>query len=403
MGNSPFWVTVGEHARGPRAGVLETAHGAVATPAFMPVGTHAAVRACHPDEVAATGAEMILANACHLALRPGAERIAALGGLHRFMGWDGPILTDSGGFQLVSLDRLSAVDDEGVVVRSPYDGHRLKLTPERAVAIQLELGADVCMALDHPVPFGADPAAAAAATRRTHAWAVRCRAVPADGHLVFGIVQGGFDPEARLASAAAVAACGFDGHALGGLVLGEPPPVRAAAIAAAIAGLPTGSVRYLMGLATDRDLLDAVAQGVDLFDCVLPTRLARTGVALTRSGRLALRRQAFADDPAPLEATCPCPACRRFSRAFLRHGFQAGEILVHRLLSLHNLQHLGTLMAEVREAIAAGAFDELRATRLAQLAAGAKAAGEHRPAPAYNGAPSPGGLRLPGPEEQRNA
>jgi len=398
-GAGPFRVTAGDPSQGARAGLLRTPHGEVPTPAFMPVGTHAAVRACHPEEVAASGAGMLLANALHLALRPGSARIARLGGLHAFMGWPRPILTDSGGYQLISLARLSQVDDDGVVVRSPYDGARLHLTPARAIAIQLELGADVCMALDHPVPFGADAEAAAAATRRTHAWAARCREVPAGDRLVFGIVQGGFDPESRSASAAAVSRLGFDGHALGGLVLGEPPAVRRAAIAAVLGALPPGPARYLMGLATDRDLLDAVEQGVDLFDCVLPTRLARNGVALTGRGRLSLRQPRFAADASPLEEGCDCPACERFSRAYLRHGFQGGEILVHRLLSLHNLHHLGTLMAEVRSAIAAGTLAALRRRRLAMLAAGAKAGAERRAAPPYNGAPSRGAAGPPLHEE----
>ncbi len=386
MNGPPFRVTARQPGGQARCGMLRTRHGEVATPAFMPVGTRGPVRACDPDEVAATGAAMVLANAVHLALRPGSERIARLGGLHAFIGWSGPILTDSGGYQLVSLDRLAAVDDDGVRFRSPYDGASLRVTPERAIAIQRELDSDVCMVLDHPVPFGVAPEVARAATRRTQLWAVRSRAAHPGDRLLFGIVQGGFDPEDRAAAAQAVAGLGFDGHALGGLVLGEPPEVRRRAVAAALAALPEAGPRYLMGLGTDRDLLDAVALGVDLFDCVLPTRLARNGVALTPSGRLALRRPEFADDPRPLQPDCGCPACRRFGRGFLRHGIQVGEILAHRLLSLHNLTHLGTLMAELRAAITEGRFDALRRRRLRALAGGGSMG--PGPDPPYNGAPS---------------
>ncbi|HUY98407.1 MAG TPA: tRNA guanosine(34) transglycosylase Tgt [Verrucomicrobiae bacterium] len=388
MSEGPFRVTAHQPGSAARAGVLRTRHGEVATPAFMPVGTHAAVRACHPDEVAATGAQMVLANAIHLELRPGAARIARLGGLHAFMGWPGPILTDSGGYQLVSLDRLAVVDDGGVHLRSPYDGAGVDVTPERALEIQRDLDSDICMVLDHPVAFGASPAAVREATRRTLGWAARSRQAHPRDRLVFGIVQGGFEPEARWEAATAIAALDFDGNALGGLVLGEPPAVRRAATAAAVAALPEDRVRYLMGLATDRDLLEAVGLGVDLFDCVLPTRLARNGVALTPTGRLSLRQARFSSDPRPLQPGCGCLACRRFSRAYLRHGVQVDEILAHRLLSLHNLTHLGTLMAEARAAIARGSFPALCRRRLAALAGGGVPDAGGGAAPPYNEAPS---------------
>jgi queuine tRNA-ribosyltransferase len=356
-----------------RTGTLRTAHGAVRLPAFMPVGTHAAVKACHPAEVRDCGADMILCNAYHLALRPGAELVDRLGGLHGLMRWDGPILTDSGGYQLVSLEGVASLDDEGATFVSPYDGSRLRVTPEEAVGLQARLGADVIMCLDHPVAYGAAEAAAAEATARTHRWAERCRrSHPGrERHLLFGIVQGGFEAAARRRSAEIVAGLDFDGVAIGGLALGEPPPVMEAMAAAALERLPEELPRYVMGLGTDAELLAMVAAGVDMFDCVLPTRLARNGTALTCGGRLPLRRSIHRDDPRPLEEGCPCPACvGGFSRAYLRHLFGAGEILAHRLLSLHNLTHLGGLMAGARAAIASGRLTEYRRGVLAGLAAG---------------------------------
>ncbi|MGH7667630.1 MAG: tRNA guanosine(34) transglycosylase Tgt [Candidatus Dormibacteria bacterium] len=341
-----------------RRASLHTSHGAVPTPGFMPVGTHATVKACHPAEVAESGAAMLLANFYHLALRPGVELIAALGGLHAFMGWDGAILTDSGGYQLVSLGELVELGDEGVTFRSPYDGDAVRFRPQDVVQGQCELGSDVIMVLDHPVPYGAPFELAQDATRRTHLWARRCREVDTGGSLLFGIVQGGFQVDSRAEAAALIAGLGFDGVALGGLVLGEPPQVRQAAIDACVRELPEKLPRYVMGLGSDLDLLDSVARGVDLFDCVLPTRLARTGTFLSGRGRMSLRHARFRRDPAQLEAGCECPACLRFSRAYLRHLYLSGEILAHRLLSLHNLHHLGRLMAGVRQAIERGALDQ---------------------------------------------
>lgn len=341
-----------------RAGVVTTRHGTFRTPAFMPVGTHAAVKACHPDEVRAAGAGILLCNAYHLALRPGAELIAAAGGLHKFMGWDGPILTDSGGYQLVSLREVAAVDDDGATFISPYDGSRLRVTPEHAIEIQATLGSDIIMVLDHPVPFGADDAKARAATERTHRWAERCREVhPGDGHLLFGIVQGGFDESARRASAKILVDLDFDGVAIGGLAVGEPVDVMTAMTDVVVAELPQEKPRYFMGLGTDLELLALVGRGVDMFDCVVPTRLARNGVALTKSGQLSLRNAAYKEDYRPLEEDCSCVACARFSRAYLRHLFQVGEILAHRVVSLHNIAHLTGLMEGAAHAIARGEFD----------------------------------------------
>ena len=356
-----------------RTGTLHTAHGEVRLPAFMPVGTHAAVKAVDPAEVRACGADIILCNAYHLALRPGAELIDRLGGLQELMRWDGPILTDSGGYQLVSLDGVASLDDEGATFVSPYDGSRLRVDPEEAVALQARLGADVIMCLAHPVAYGAPAARAAEATARTHLWAERCRrAHPGrDRHLLFGIAQGGFDAGERRRSAEVIAGLDFDGVAIGGLALGEPPPVMEAMATAALERLPEALPRYVMGLGTDAELLAMVGAGVDMFDCVLPTRLARNGTALTCGGRLSLRRAAHRDDVRPIEEGCPCPACAGgFTRAYLRHLFSAGEILAHRLLSLHNLTHLGGLMNGARAAIAEGRFADYRREVLAGLAGG---------------------------------
>ncbi|HSP65357.1 MAG TPA: tRNA guanosine(34) transglycosylase Tgt [Candidatus Deferrimicrobium sp.] len=351
-----------------RTGRLRTAHGEVRTPAFMPVGTHATVKALDPDEVRAAGAEILLCNAYHLALRPGVDLIERAGGLHSFMGWDGPILTDSGGFQLVSLRAVVTVDEEGATFVSPYDGNRLRVTPEEAVGIQARLGADIVMCLDHPVAWGGTSLEAAQATERTHRWAARCRAVhPGEGRLLFGICQGGFDQEARAGSARAISSLDFDGVAVGGLSVGEPLEVMEAMTAVSVAEIPEDRPRYFMGLGTDRELLTMVALGIDMFDCVVPTRLARTGAAMTPSGRLALRRAAYRDDLRPLVEGCSCVACRRFSRAYLRHLIGAGEILGHRLLSIHNITHVSGLMAAAREAIVAGSFESFRAAAEARL------------------------------------
>ena len=362
-----------------RAGRLTTRHGVVRTPAFMPVGTHATVKSLDPGEVRTAGADILLCNAYHLALRPGVDVVERVGGLHAFMGWDGPILTDSGGFQLVSLRRVATVTEQAATFVSPYDGTRLTVTPEEAVSIQARLGADIVMCLDQPAPWGTDSAAAVAATERTHRWAARCRAVhPGDGRLLFGICQGGFDADARAASARAVAALDFDGLAIGGLSVGEPLDAMEELTAASIDQLPTALPRYFMGLGTDSELLAMVGLGVDMFDCVAPTRLARTGTAMTPAGRLNVRRAEYRDDPAPLVAGCPCAACSRFSRAYLRHLIGAGEILGHRLLSLHNVTHLSMLMADARAAIAAGRFGAFRAEREAMLRPATEAAGQGR-------------------------
>jgi len=340
---------------------VTTRRGTFRIPAFMPVGTHGGVRALHPDEVRECGAEIVLSNAYHLALRPGLDVVERAGGIHGFMGWDGPILTDSGGYQLVSLAGAARIDNGGAVFVSPYDGTRLRVTPEEAVSIQSRLGADVIMCLDQPVAFGAGAGAAAAATARTHRWAQRCVAAhPGDGALLFGIAQGGFDEGTRRESAAFIAALGFDGNAVGGLSVGEPIAVMEAMARASTEELPEDRPRYFMGLGTDEELLTMVGMGIDMFDCVVPTRLARNGTALTADGRLSLRNSVFRDDLRPIDDACACQACARFSRAYLRHLFTAGEILAHRLVSIHNITHLSRLMRAAAAAIREQRFEAFR-------------------------------------------
>jgi queuine tRNA-ribosyltransferase len=350
---------------GARRGRLHTAHGAIDTPAFMPVGTQATVKALSPDEVRALGAQVVLGNSYHLALRPGADRIARLGGLHRFMGWDGAILTDSGGFQVFSLDHLVSVTDDGATFRSHLDGSEQRFTPESVMGIQRDLGSDIAMAFDQPVGWPVPSALAAEAMERTHRWAARClETEPAAGQLRFGIVQGGFDDDLRRQSAEVLARLPFDGFGVGGLSLGEPKPLTYALLSLQTAMLPPDRPRYLMGVGTPVDLVEAIARGIDMFDCVLPTRIARNGSILTRGGRINLRNRRFIEDQAPPDSGCDCYTCERFSRAYLRHLFMAGEILGHRLASIHNLRMLVRLVEQLRRAIGtgtlAGAISTLR-------------------------------------------
>ena len=345
---------------GARRGRLQTAHGVIETPAFMPVGTQASVKALGPDDLAALGVQVLLGNTYHLALRPGADRIARLGGLHRFMGWTGAILTDSGGFQVFSLDHLVRVTDEGATFRSHLDGSEQRFTPESVMAIQRELGSDIAMAFDEPVPWPSDAKHASAAMERTHRWAERClAAAPGSGQLRFGIVQGGFDRDLRRRSALALRSLAFDGYAVGGLSLGEPKALTYELLELQAGELPRDRPRYLMGVGTPIDLIEAAARGVDLMDCVLPTRIARNGSVLTRGGRLNLRNRRFADDAGPLDDGCSCYSCQRFSRAYLRHLFMAGEILAHRLASIHNLFVLLRLMDRIRDGIGSGSLAAL--------------------------------------------
>jgi queuine tRNA-ribosyltransferase len=339
--------------RGARAGVLTTTHGEVRTPVFMPVGTKGTVKSLDPGEVRGLGAQILLGNSYHLHFRPGDALIATLGGLHRFMAWDGPILTDSGGFQVFSLrDTLLAVDDEGVTFRSVYDGAAARFTPELAAEIQRNLGSDVAMCLDQVPPAGVDRRTLEEAVRRTTEWARRQRQAPrADGQLVFGISQGGTDTELRARSTGEIAELDFDGNAIGGLAIGEDRAVMFEATHRAAALMAADKPRYFMGIGDVEGVLEVIEAGVDMFDCVLPTRTARTGSATTWEGRLNLRNARYARDGQPLDESCDCPACTRFSRAYLRHLVNQNELLGHRLLTLHNLRFLLELTRGAREAI----------------------------------------------------
>jgi queuine tRNA-ribosyltransferase len=339
-----------------RCGRLTTAHGAIETPVFMPVGTAATVKAMTPEAVAATGARIVLGNTYHLMLRPGAERIAALGGLHRFMNWPHAILTDSGGFQVMSLAALRKISEEGVAFRSHLDGSRHLLTPERSVEIQRLLGADITMAFDECTKFPAEREQVEASMELSMRWAARSRAAfqPRPGHGIFGIVQGGVHPDLRARSAACLVEIGFDGYAIGGLAIGEGQATTLAMVAATVPHLPADRPRYLMGVGKPADIVGAVKRGIDMFDCVLPTRSGRTGQAFTRQGTLNLRNARHADDPAPLDPACRCPACTGFSRAYLHHLTKAGEILGSMLLTMHNLTYYADLMAALRAAISEG-------------------------------------------------
>jgi queuine tRNA-ribosyltransferase len=339
-----------------RTGRLATAHGAIDTPAFMPIGTAGSVKAMTPEGVAATGARIILGNTYHLMLRPGAERIATLGGLHRFINWPHAILTDSGGFQVMSLRALRTIGEEGVAFRSHLDGSAHLLTPERSIEIQRLLGADITMAFDECAPFPAAREAVEASMERTLRWAERSRAafVPRPGHGIFGIVQGGVHPVLRRRAAARLVEIGFDGYAIGGLAIGEGQATTFAMVENDVPMLPTDRPRYLMGVGKPADLVGAVKRGVDMFDCVLPTRSGRTGQAFTRAGALNLRNAHHAEDEAPLDPQCRCPACTGFSRAYLHNLTKSREILASMLLTQHNLTYYADLMVDLRAAITDG-------------------------------------------------
>jgi len=353
----PFTVQASDGAA--RTGLIETAHGAIRTPAFMPVGTAATVKALTVDQVRATGADIVLCNTYHLMLRPGAERISDLGGLHRFMNWDGPILTDSGGFQVMSLAKLRQLDDDGVTFQSHIDGTAHRLTPERAVDLQRLFGVDIAMVLDECTPYPADLETAASSMRLSMDWAARCRAAyqSSEGRALFGIVQGGVHAPLRAESAARLVDIGFEGYAVGGLAVGEGQAQMLGVLDVTVPHLPVDRPRYLMGVGKPDDLVEAVCRGVDMFDCVLPTRSGRTGQAFTRSGPINIRNARFADDPAPLDPDSDCPASRDYSRAYLHHLFKAKEMLGATLLSWHNVSFYQRLMADLRAAITAGALD----------------------------------------------
>jgi queuine tRNA-ribosyltransferase len=350
-----------------RRGRLHTPHGVVETPIFMPVGTQATVKGLTPDQLAAAGARIILGNTYHLTLRPGDELIAEMGGLHRFMAWDGPILTDSGGFQVYSLAQSRKITDHAATFRSHIDGALLELTPERAVAIQENLGADVAMCLDECPPADVDPDYARVAVDRTIGWAARCR----DAHkrpdqALFGIVQGGRDLSLRERCATALVGLDFPGYALGGFSVGETPEQMAEALPHCAALLPERKPRYLMGVGRPQDILTAIGAGLDMFDCVMPTRNGRNALAFTDDGVVKIRNACHKRDPSPLESGCACYACRHFSRAYLHHLFLAQEMLGPTLLSLHNVAYYLRLVARAREAIEQGRFAALCAAQLAR-------------------------------------
>jgi queuine tRNA-ribosyltransferase len=358
-----------------RAGTLHTGHGDVATPVFMPVGTQASVKGVTPDELGACGVTILLANAYHLYLRPGADLIRHAGGLHAFMSWPGAILTDSGGFQVLSLARLSHVDDEGYHFASHLDGSRHTFTPESVVAIQEALGSDIAMVLDDVAPAGVDETRAAESAARTTLWARRARAVlQRPEQLTFAIVQGSTYERLRREQARELAALDFPGYAIGGLWVGEERPLGLAMVEACAQELPQDKPRYLMGVGTPEDLLAAIARGVDMFDCVYPTRSARHALALTSTGRLNLRNAAHARDVRPLDEQCSCPVCASFTRAYVAHLFRAGEMLAPRLVSVHNIAFLSAFARAARAAILSGEFGAWSAQRLAGLREGAAAA-----------------------------
>jgi queuine tRNA-ribosyltransferase len=354
-----------------RRGRLHTPHGLVETPVFMPVGTQATVKGLTPQMVREAGAQIILGNTYHLTLRPGDPLIAELGGLHRFMAWDGPILTDSGGFQVYSLAQCRKINDQAAVFRSHIDGALLELTPERAVAIQENLGSDIAMCLDECPPAGAPADYLGEAVRRTTHWAERCRdAHRREDQALFAIVQGGTNMELREQCARELVRLDFPGYALGGFSVGETEAQMLEALAPTAALLPADKPRYLMGVGRPQDILAAIAAGVDMFDCVLPTRNGRNASAFTAAGPLRLRNACHKRDSAPLESGCQCYTCRHFSRAYLHHLFLAEEMLGPTLLSLHNVAYYCRLLAEARQAIDSGEFAEFRRLRLSGLGGG---------------------------------
>lgn len=342
-----------------RLGRLHTPHGIVETPAFMPVGTYGTVKGLQPEDLERIGAQIVLSNAYHLWERPGSERIRDLGGLHRFMGWPGPILTDSGGYQVMSLADRRKIDDDGVTFRSPLDGQYRRLTPEVVIQIQADLGVDIAMVLDECVASPADRAVAERAVARSQRWARRSR--PLADRLpggLFGIVQGSVFPELRATHARELVELDFHGYAIGGLSVGEDKPATWTALEAAVAELPDSRPRYVMGMGLPSDLLEGVRRGVDLFDCVIPTRHARNGVAFTSQGIVTVRHAVHADDSGPLDPACPCPTCSRYSRAYLRHLKVRGEMLAGVLLTLHNLWHYLDTLRRVRQHLRSGAAAE---------------------------------------------
>jgi queuine tRNA-ribosyltransferase len=350
-----------ERSTGARLGRLKTPHGEFPTPVFMPVGTRGSVKGLSPEDLREIGVDIILANTYHLYLRPGHELIRSLGGLHRFMNWDGPLLTDSGGFQVFSLCGLRKIDEEGVRFNSHLDGSKCVLTPESAIGIQEALGADIIMPLDECTPYPADREYARNSMDLTHRWAKRCKAAKsANGQALFGIVQGGMYADLREESARTLVDIGFDGYAVGGLSVGEEKALMQDMACAALRRLPEERPRYLMGVGAPEDLVFGVEAGVDMFDCVMPTRNARNGTLFTRRGKLVIKNAQYERDPSPVEEGCACYTCRNFSRAYLRHLFMSGEMLAARLNTVHNLYYYAGLMKEMRSAIKDDRFEAFR-------------------------------------------
>lgn len=349
-----------------RCGRLHTAHGVVHTPVFMPVGTQATVKSLTPEDVSGLGFEIILGNTYHLNERPGSDLIERMGGLHRFMNWPGSILTDSGGFQVWSLAQLNQITEEGVTFKSHLDGSKQFMGPVESMRIQRELGSDIAMLFDECIPFPATRDYAAKAVNRTLRWAKVCQEQPrAKGQIQFAIVQGGEFADLRGMCAEELVSIGFDGYAIGGVSVGEPDELILPGVEASVKHLPEDKARYLMGVGLLDQMLESIARGVDMFDCVLPTRIARNGSAVTRRGRYAVRNAKWKEDNRPIEEGCTCYTCRNYSRAYIRHLIHCDELLGYRLLTLHNLHCMGTVMAEARSAIAAGTFTEYRRNFLA--------------------------------------
>ena len=365
-----FRVTKTDAASKARLGVLTTPHGRVATPAFMPVGTQATVKAMTPDECRSLGAEILLANAYHLYLRPGVEVVEAHGGLHRFMGWDGPLLTDSGGFQVMSLAKLRKITSDGVMFQSHLDGSEPLLSPEKAIAIQEALGADIIMALDECAPYPATYDYARESMVLTNSWAERCRAAKRrDDQALFGIVQGSVYPDLRRACAEAMVKLDLPGYAIGGVSVGEGLELLKRIVAATAPQLPSERPRYLMGVGLPEDLLESIALGMDMFDCVIPTRFARSATLFTRRGRIRMTHRRYRRDFYPIDPSCPCYACRDFTRAYLHHLYHSNEILGTILGAIHNVSFYQTLMTQAREAILAGRFLHFKTAFLSEYGA----------------------------------
>lgn len=344
-----------------RCGTLETAHGSISTPVFMPVGTQATVKSLTPEDVSGLGFDIILGNTYHLNERPGSDLVERMGGLHTFMNWKGSILTDSGGFQVWSLAQLNKITEDGVTFKSHLDGSEQFMGPVESMRIQKELGSDIAMLFDECIPYPATEEYASKAVERTLRWAKRCKEQPrAEGQLQFAIVQGGEFTNLRAHCAAELVNIGFDGYAIGGVSVGEPDELILPGVEASVSHLPEDKARYLMGVGMLDQMLESIARGVDMFDCVLPTRIARNGSAVTRKGRLAIRNAKWKEDPRPVEEGCSCYTCQNYSRSYIRHLINCSEILAIRLLSLHNLHCMQVVMAETREAIREGTFTAYR-------------------------------------------